>query len=140
MVKITYAKIDFKACYQQVVCEEAGAICCFFGNVRQGDYSEPLEYIFYESYEKAAKKELQKIVQEMKKEFSIQKIFIIHRLGKLLPKETSLLVLVASSHRKESFQACEKIIKEIKKTVPIWKKEVLKNEITYWSNEAINNR
>ena len=127
MVKITHSKINFNACYQKILCEEVGAVCSFFGNVRQGDYTKPLEYIFYESYERAAKRELEKIAQNLKIEFFLKKIIIVHRLGKLLPKETSLLVLAASSHRTESFAACKKAIVEIKKIVPIWKKEVFTN-------------
>lgn len=131
MVKITYSKIDFTDYYQQVNCEQAGAICAFFGNVRQGDCSKQLEYIFYEAYEKAAKKELQKIIEQIKTQFPVKKIIIVHRLGKVLPSQSSLLVLVACPHRKESFEACAAIIEEIKKVVPIWKKEVFENQSSW---------
>jgi molybdopterin synthase catalytic subunit len=133
MIKITHKEIDFANYYQQINHEQCGAICAFFGNVRQGDFSEKIEYIFYDSYEKAAKKELQNITEQIKTQFPIKKVIIVHRLGKVLPSQTSLLVLVSAPHRKESFAACEKIIEKIKEVVPIWKKEVFKNQ-SYWKN------
>ena len=134
MVELTHSPIDFTYCYEQVNCSESGAICIFSGNVRQGDCTQRLLYILYEAYEKAAKSELNKIIQEIKKRFPIKKIFITHRIGKVLPKECSLLVLVASPHRKESFIACELIITNIKNSVPIWKKEVFENQENWSCN------
>ena len=132
MVELLHQKIPFFYYYQQVSCDRAGAIFVFFGNVRQGDKKVDLSYIFYESYEKATLKELEKIAQEQKKKFSLKNVCIVHRLGKVLPCESSLLVLVSSIHRKNGFLACDCIVKQIKEVVPIWKKEVFADKSSYW--------
>jgi molybdopterin synthase catalytic subunit len=71
-----------------------------------------------------ALKEMQKLVEQAKERFEISNVGIIHRLGRLEIGETSVVISVAAPHRKAAFDACEWLIRELKRTVPIWKKEV----------------
>jgi molybdopterin synthase catalytic subunit len=82
------------------------------------------DYLVYEAYEPMAIKEMQKLVEQVKAEFEIANVGIVHRLGKLEIGETSVVISVAAPHRRAAFAACEWLIKELKRTVPIWKKEV----------------
>jgi molybdopterin synthase catalytic subunit len=71
-----------------------------------------------------ALKEMEKLIERAKAEFEISHAGIVHRLGKLEIGETSVVISVAAPHRRAAFAACEWLIKELKRTVPIWKKEV----------------
>ena len=70
-----------------------------------------------------AEKKLAEIAQEMRERYSVEDVAMAHRLGRLEVGETSLVVAVASPHRKEAFGACQYAVDRIKHTVPIWKKE-----------------
>ena len=63
-------------------------------------------------------------IEQAKRDFEISNIGVVHRLGKLEVGETSVVISVAAPHRKAAFAACEWLIRELKRTVPIWKKEV----------------
>ena len=71
-----------------------------------------------------ARKKLEEVRLEVMAEFRLQDIAIAHRFGRLEIEDLSLVVVVASPHRKEAFQACARIVDRIKESVPIWKKEV----------------
>jgi len=71
-----------------------------------------------------ALKEMRKLIERAKHDFEISNVGIVHRLGRLEIGETSVVISVAAPHRKAAFAACEWLIRELKRTVPIWKKEV----------------
>jgi len=71
-----------------------------------------------------ALKEMQKLIEQAKRDFEISSVGIVHGLGRLEIGETSVVVSVAAPHRKAAFAACEWLIRELKRTVPIWKKEI----------------
>ena len=68
--------------------------------------------------------EMEKLVRQAREQFEIAHVGIVHRLGKLEIGETSVVISVAAPHRRAAFAACEWLIKELKRTVPIWKKEI----------------
>lgn len=88
-----------------------------------GEVRETL-HLEYEAYEAMALKEMQKLIEQAKREFEISNVGIVHRTGRLDIGETSVVISVAAPHRKAAFAACEWLIRELKRTVPIWKKEV----------------
>lgn len=81
-------------------------------------------YLEYEAYDEMALKEMRKLIDQAKEEFAISNVGIVHRTGRIEIGETSVVISVAAPHRKSAFEACEWIIRELKRTVPIWKKEV----------------
>ncbi len=81
-------------------------------------------YLVYEAYEPMALKEMEKLIKAAHEQFEVSNVGIVHRLGKLDIGETSVVISVAAPHRKAAFDACEWLIRELKRTVPIWKKEV----------------
>jgi molybdopterin synthase catalytic subunit len=105
---------------------EVGGIVTFIGTVRDftRDRSEKVEALNFEIYQDMALDKLSDIEQQAKDKYEIQDLLIIHRTGKLSVGENIVLVAVSASHRKPAFQACEFIIDELKKVVPIWKKEI----------------
>ncbi len=78
----------------------------------------------YEAYEPMAVTEMERLGVEAHKQFEIAHIGIVHRTGRVDIGETSVVIAVSAPHRHAAFQACEWAIKELKRTVPIWKKEI----------------
>lgn len=122
--ELTRQPIDVGAAARRVVPAECGATVTLDGYVRKFTRGRETFYLVYEAYESMAVKEMQKLVEQAKKDFEISNVGIIHRLGKLEIGETSVVISVAAPHRKAAFAACEWLIRELKRTVPIWKKEV----------------
>jgi len=122
--EITTEPLDVGAIARRVVPVNCGAIVTLDGFVRQWTKGRETEYLVYEAYQPMALKEMEKLVARAHEEFEIENVGIVHRLGKLEIGETSVVISVASPHRRAAFEACEWLIKELKRTVPIWKKEV----------------
>ena len=122
--ELTTETLDVGAIARRVVPENCGAIVTLDGFVRRFTKGRETEYLVYEAYEPMALKEMEKIIKTAKDQFQIENVGIVHRLGKLEIGETSVVISVASPHRRAAFEACEWLIKELKRTVPIWKKEV----------------
>lgn len=127
--ELTTEPIDLTDVARRVVPPECGATVTLDGYARRftkqraGEVRET-ECLVYEAYESMALKEMQKLIERAKAEFEISHVGIVHRLGKLEIGETSVVISVAAPHRRAAFAACEWLIKELKRTVPIWKKEV----------------
>jgi len=127
--ELTTQTLDITSVARRVVPPDCGATVTLDGYARQftkheDGTSRETQHLFYEAYEPMALKEMQKLVEKAKKQFEISNIGIVHRLGKLEIGETSVVISVAAPHRKAAFAACEWLIRELKRTVPIWKKEV----------------
>lgn len=129
-IELTTEKLDISTISRRVLSEVCGATVTLDGYARRftriaatGEVRET-EYLVYEAYEPMALKEMAKLIERAKAEFEIVWVAIVHRLGRLEIGETSVVISVAAPHRKAAFAACEWIIRELKKTVPIWKKEV----------------
>ena len=122
--ELTTEPLDITSVARRVVPTECGATVTLDGYVRQFTKGRETLYLVYEAYEPMALKEMEKLIGRAKGEFEIANVGIVHRLGKLEIGETSVVISVASPHRKAAFAACEWLIRELKRTVPIWKKEV----------------
>ncbi|MEP6787637.1 MAG: molybdenum cofactor biosynthesis protein MoaE [Acidobacteriota bacterium] len=128
--ELTTDHIDITSVARRVVPPECGATVTLDGYARRftenkdtGEVRETL-YLEYEAYEPMAIKEMDKLVKAAHEEFEIASVGIVHRLGKLEIGDTSVVISVAAPHRKAAFAACEWLIRELKRTVPIWKKEI----------------
>ncbi|HSI82823.1 MAG: molybdenum cofactor biosynthesis protein MoaE [Candidatus Methylacidiphilales bacterium] len=103
---------------------ENGAFLDFFGVVRGTELKKKIAGIDYSAYEKMAEKELHRIIAELAKSHPVAEVTLIHRLGFVSAGEASLLVRVASAHRAEALAMMDRLITEMKRDVPIWKKVV----------------
>ncbi|HLE35621.1 MAG TPA: molybdenum cofactor biosynthesis protein MoaE, partial [Candidatus Acidoferrales bacterium] len=102
---------------------EDGAVVVFDGIVRNHSGGRATNYLEYDAYEPMALAKMREIGAEIHRNFSIHRIAIVHRLGRLEIGETSVLIAVSSPHRRAAFDACRFAIDTLKRTVPIWKKE-----------------
>ena len=116
--------LDVGEIARRVVPVDCGATVTLDGYVRQFTKGRETLYLVYEGYESMALKEMGKLIDRAKEQFEISAIGLVHRLGKLDIGETSVVISVAAPHRKAAFAACEWLITELKRSVPIWKKEV----------------
>jgi molybdopterin synthase catalytic subunit/molybdopterin converting factor small subunit len=102
---------------------EDGAVVVFDGIVRNHSRGRQTLYLDYEAYEEMAMKQMNELAREAITRFAVRHVSIIHRLGRLQVGETSVLIIVASAHRAQAYEASRWLIDTLKKTVPIWKKE-----------------
>ncbi len=124
MFQLVHEPIDIGRMRQALVGPEDGAVVVFEGVVRDNARGRKVRHLEYDAYEAMAIKKLEEIGERARREFSVRNIGIIHRIGRLQPTECSVAVIVTSAHRDAAFAACRFAIDEIKKTAPIWKKEV----------------
>jgi molybdopterin synthase catalytic subunit len=124
MFRVTNQPIDLNELVRFVTDPEAGAIATFIGTTRNNNEGRKVIGLDYEAYPEMAEKELARIGEDAKKNWPICRMAISHRLGPVQIGEASVIIAVSSAHRDAAFAACRFAIEEVKKTVPIWKKEV----------------
>lgn len=134
--EITNAPLDVGEIARRVVLPECGATVTLDGYVRKFTRGRETEHLVYEGYEPMAVKEMEKLIERACEEFEIANVGIVHRLGRLEIGETSVVIAVSSAHRRAAFAACEWLIVELKRTVPIWKKEVYADGETWIEGDS----
>ena len=102
---------------------EDGALVVFDGFVRNNFKGGKTLYLEYEAYEPMAYTKMREIGAEIRARFSIRRLAVVHRLGRLEIGETSVWIGVSAAHRGAAFDACRYAIDTLKRSVPIWKKE-----------------
>lgn len=115
---------------------EDGAIVMFDGFVRNSFKGRKTLCLEYEAYEPMAVAKMQEIGAQIRSQFQIHRLAIVHRLGRLEIGETSVLIVVSSPHRAAAFDACRFAIDALKRSVPIWKKEFVAGGAA-WAEGAV---
>jgi molybdopterin synthase catalytic subunit len=113
-----------------------GAVCVFDGIVRDNTRGRKTLHLDYEAYREMALEQMRGLAAEAVTKFGVRDVALVHRLGRLVVGETSVLVVVASAHRGAGFDACRWLIDTLKKTVPIWKKEQFVDGAIWADGEA----
>jgi molybdopterin synthase catalytic subunit len=101
-----------------------GAVIYFLGVVRKQEGQQEIAALDYEAFEKMAVHQFHKIFDEVERRWPVETIRLVHRIGTVPVNEPSLWVEVTAPHRGEAFAACQFLIDEMKKVVPIWKRPV----------------
>jgi|ERR1043166_4672159 molybdopterin synthase catalytic subunit len=101
-----------------------GAVIYFVGTVRQTEGDAVIRAIDYEAFQKMAEHQFHLLFDQMEKSWPIESIRLAHRVGVVKVGEASLWVEVVAPHRGEAFAACQWLIDEMKRVVPIWKRPV----------------
>ncbi len=101
-----------------------GGIVVFEGVVRDNARGKMVRYLEYDVYPEMAVQQIRAIVTEAQQLWGVERVVVAHRFGRLEIGEASVIIVVATPHRGEAFEACRYIIDTLKTTVPIWKKEV----------------
>ena len=122
--ELTTETINVGEVARRVVLPECGATVTLDGYAREWTKGKRTLYLVYEAYDSMALTEMQRLGAEAHKQFEIAHLGIVHRTGRIEIGETSVVIAASAPHRRAAFQACEWAIKELKRTVPIWKKEI----------------
>ncbi len=100
-----------------------GGTVVFDGTVRDNTRGRRTLFLDYEAYEAMALDGMRKLASEARERYAIDRVAIVHRLGRIEVRESSVLIVVTSAHRAAAFDACRWLIDTLKRTVPVWKKE-----------------
>lgn len=122
-IDIVDKPIDLKKLPQWIKDPRCGAEVQFLGKVRNHHEGKEVLAIEYQAYTEMVLVEMRKIINEARQKWPFYKCAFVHRVGKLKIGDISLALFISSPHRKEGFCASQWIISEMKKRVPIWKKE-----------------
>jgi MoaE-MoaD fusion protein len=125
--ELTTEPIDVGAVARRVVLPECGATVTLDGYAREWTKGRRTLHLVYEAYEAMALPEMRKLGEQAHAKFDIAHMGIMHRTGRLEIGETSVVIAVSAPHRRAAFEACQWAIRELKRTVPIWKKEVFED-------------
>ena len=101
-----------------------GAVISFLGVVRGSEEGKAISAIEYEAFEKMVSHQFNLLFDEMAKRWPIESVRLVHRVGVVKVNEPSLWVEIVAPHRGEAFAACQWLIDEMKRVVPIWKKPI----------------
>lgn len=123
LIELSSSDLNPSRAQEFVAAPEVGGIVVFVGTVRNHSKGKDVIRLEFESYEAMAVKEMSLIAQRALDRWPLHKVAILHRTGVLPIGEIPVVIAVSSAHRKEAFEACEFCIDELKKSVPIWKKE-----------------
>lgn len=124
LIRVTPERLDPAAAIEAVRRDEAGAIDLFLGVVRNENRGRAVDHLVYDAYPTMAEKTMRELAEEAVGRFGLGDAAVLHRTGRLEIGETSLLVAVSAAHREATFEAGRWLVHEIKRRVPVWKKEV----------------
>lgn len=122
MRRITRSRLDHAAAAAAVSGPARGGIAAFSGVVRAVHAGRRVKAVAYDCFAPLAEKELARILKEAERRWPA-KVEARHRVGTLKVGEASVVVAAASMHRKEAFEACRWTIDQIKRRLPVWKRE-----------------
>jgi len=133
--EITRVVIDIAALRKRLLAGESGAVVIFDGAARDNTKGRRTLYLEYEGYTEMALKTMAQIIREVHEQWAINRVGIVHRLGRIDITESSVVIVVTSAHRRVAFEACRYAIDRLKKIVPIWKKEYFEDGEVWVENE-----
>jgi molybdopterin synthase catalytic subunit len=109
---------------ERVLSPGMGAVVDFVGVVRGSEEGEPISAIEYEAFQLMVEHQFDLLFDELEKRWPVESIRLVHRIGVVKVNEPSLWVEIVAPHRGEAFAACQWLIDEMKRVVPIWKKPI----------------
>src|SRR4051794_41737179 len=131
MMYLTSDPIEFSALVTRVQSSEQGGLVCFLGTVRDHHGGREVARLEYSAYQPMAEAECARIVAETQGRWKCT-VALEHRVGALSIGDVAVAIAVASAHRDEAFMACRYVIEEVKRRVPIWKREFFADGTVEW--------
>jgi molybdopterin synthase catalytic subunit len=126
LIELTESPLALERAMEFVQDIQAGGIDIFLGTTRADIHPEHgrLEALDYAAYPEMALKQLRELVTKARAQWPICKVAVMHRTGRVPVGQPSVIIAVSSPHRSQAFSACRYLIDELKKSVPIWKKDI----------------
>ena len=138
--EITREPIEITDLRTRLLEGDSGAVVVFDGVARNNTKGRRTLYLEYEGYEPMSLRTMEQIGSEVHERWPINRLGIIHRLGRIEISESSVVIIVTSAHRKIAFEACHYAIDRLKKIVPIWKKEYFEDGAVWVENEEASRK
>lgn len=132
LVRVTGEPIGADEAVAFVADPGAGGTCVFLGTVRDRSADGEVTGLTYEAWDELATRRLEDLATEMFERWPVRKVALLHRSGELAIGEVSVVVACSAPHRAEAFEACRHGIEQLKRDVPIWKKEHLRSGGSSW--------
>lgn len=132
VVELTADPIDCNRVLDSVRTPDAGAVVLFLGTVREFTQGRQTLQLVYDAYRPMAEAKLHELAGEAAERWSVLRVTIVHRLGRLELGDVSVAVAVSSPHRPDAFEAGRYLIDRLKEVVPIWKQEHWSSGETEW--------
>jgi molybdopterin synthase catalytic subunit len=129
---VTDAPIDAARLLADSVSPDDGAALLFWGIVRNENEGRPVDHLEYHAYADMAERVMHQIAEEAIERFGVGDVRVLHRVGRLEIGEASVAICVAAPHRGEAYEASRYVIEELKKRVPVWKREGYTDGDTDW--------
>lgn len=129
--------IDAAALLADVGADEDGAVLLFVGVVRNHADGRPVRGMHYEAYQEMATAVLREIAEEAARPLGTDRIAVLHRTGDLAIGDVSVAIAVSSPHRAQAYEASRYVIEEIKKRLPVWKKEHYTDGEALWLDGTV---
>lgn len=137
---LTTQPLDVAELARAVAGPDAGGLVTFVGYVRAtSDDDRPVTGLSYEAHADLALAEMRAIAREASERFGPARVAIAHRIGNLAIGDAAVAIAAAAAHRAAAFDACEYAIDELKRRVPIWKKEHYRDGDARWRENATGN-
>ena len=132
MPYLTRDPLSVERLVAEVSAPERGGTCVFLGTVRNGPEEQGVTAIEYSAYEAMVEAEFGRLLADAGGRWPQARIAVRHRLGTIPSGEASIAIAVAAPHRAEAFEACRFVIEEVKRRVPVWKKELRVDGTETW--------
>ncbi len=116
--------LDHYPLRKKIISKDSGAISIFVGRVRQTNRGHRVKSLVYESIPEMTLSQGRKIIKAVKDKYKLQAIGCIQRVGTCRPGEITVILFVSAAHRREALYGCREAINQLKKNLPIWKKEI----------------
>ncbi|MFC2547485.1 MAG: molybdenum cofactor biosynthesis protein MoaE [Actinomyces oris] len=133
--EVTEAPISVTELADAVQDAAAGAVVTFEGVVRNHDAERAVTGIGYSCHPTAGQV-VEQIARDVAQQGRVRALGVVHRVGDLSVGEVALAVAVSSDHRAEAFAVCSQIVEEVKKRLPVWKRQTFTDGSSQWSNIA----
>jgi molybdopterin synthase catalytic subunit len=131
IVYLTHEPLELGLLLASVQSPERGGVACFLGTVRNHHQGREVLTLEYSAYAPMVEAKCGRIVAEAEARWQVA-IALRHRVGRLGIGDAAVAVVAASAHRDEAFVACRHVIEELKRRVPIWKREVYADGSVEW--------
>ncbi len=132
MTYLTRQPLSIDQLVAQVSSPACGGTCVFLGTVRNGAEEDGVKAIEYSAYEEMVEAEFGRLVGDAAARWPDARIAVRHRLGTIPAGEASIGIAAAAPHRAEAFEACRFVIEEVKRRIPVWKRELRLDGTEVW--------
>ncbi|HYL21771.1 MAG TPA: molybdenum cofactor biosynthesis protein MoaE [Gemmatimonadales bacterium] len=132
MTYLTREPLSIDQLVARVSSPACGGTCVFLGTVRNGAEEDGVSAIEYSAYEEMVEVEFGRLVADAAARWAGARIAVQHRLGTIPAGDASIGIAAAAPHRAEAFDACRFVIEEVKRRIPVWKKELRLDGTEVW--------